>query len=194
MSLLGLGQDYDDDVDYSPNSLNSLDNGLRELENELAIIESEILTMESLNSGENSVGSSQDNTGENSGGSGQENSGSPNVIDNIGKIDYSHVFNQVKAHYKRNKFIMWIILGVAIFLALIACPSWVACCIGVFLYKKHQRAKQHEKFNYDATSDSDEEKDSSSGIGDSLVKRITTVSQKRRTQRKDTYEPLKSED
>lgn len=143
--------------------------------------------MESLNSGENSGSSSQENPGPS-----QENSGSSNFIDNIGKIDYSHVFNQVKGHYKRNRYIVWIILGVASFLALIACPSWVLCCIGVFLYKRRQRNKKEEIFNYDATSDSDEEKDKSSGFGDSLVKRITTVSQKRRTNKKGTYEPVKA--
>ena len=132
------------------------------------------------------------NSGENSGGSSQDNSGSSSITDNIGEIDIAQVFNQVKGHYKRNRFVVWIILGVAIFLALIACPSWVVCCIGVLLYRRHQRAKKLEKFNYVATSDSDEEKEQSSGIADSLVKRISTVSQKKRSHRKGTYEPVKA--
>ena len=106
-------------------------------------------------------------------------------------INVEHVINQVTKHYKLNKFIIWIILGVAAFLALIACPSWVACCVGYYCFRRHQKARLQEKFNYDATSDSDEE--SGNPTSDSLVRKLTMISQKRRhtQQRKGTYEPLK---
>ena len=109
-------------------------------------------------------------------------------------INYEHVINHVKKHYKRNKFVIWIILGVAAVLALIACPSWVACCIGCYCHRRRQKARLEEKFSYDATSDSDE--DSSKQASDSLVRKLTMVSRKRRDtqQRKGAYEPLKKEE
>ena len=201
---LAVGQVYDLDRDYvppassppgassqntNPNSdTGNLGTEIGQIEGEIEEIESEINAMENAND-------NNGNSNSNSNAIPSENSqGNVDVgiFPESSIIDYEHVINHVTKHYKKNKFIIWIVLGIAGFLALFACPSWIACCVGYYCYRRRQNAKLQEKFNYDATSDSDEE--TGKTTSDSLVRKLTMVSRKRRhtQQRKGAYEPLKS--
>ncbi|KAI6651689.1 hypothetical protein LOD99_4937 [Oopsacas minuta] len=211
------GNEYNSYRNKRDIDLSSIEREMQEVKAELSMIESEIQSMENMNSDTNNNNFEPMNNDmmgppntdvdlsppddqssyemDNNNQDNNQDSSQPNVYgditgENTGlTIDGIPIFEHVSNHYKRNKYIIWIILGVASLLAIIACPSWVLCCIGVYFYKKHQKARKEEKFSYDATSDSDEEPEQSTGIGGSLVRKITTVSQKRR---KGTYEPLKA--
>ena len=121
-----------------------------------------------------------------------ETSTSPENLDEISD-NFGQALKHIHRHFLQNNHVVWVVLGIAIFVAAISCPCWVACCLGCHFYRNH-KSEEEEKPTYFATSDSDEEKTEKNPTGNSLVRKLTTISKQRRRKelRKGTYEPLNS--